>query len=169
MDPEFFVLTRCRLIEICFHYHKKTEMVPVCIAQNARRSSGGLLACRKRGVIASRCAHWRGNLPDFQTFLVDNRPFYALFWESPHQSADWFAMTCVILGFSDNLKPAGSSGGLLYYFLGLRILLSFRFRSRSSSLVMVTFRKLPAMLSRRRRVKLPTMSRMPPFRSNPAT
>jgi hypothetical protein len=35
----------------------------------------------------------RGNLPDFRTFLFENPGYFALFGGSPHQSADWFAMT----------------------------------------------------------------------------
>ena len=58
----------------------------------------------KKGVIASQCAHWRGNPLDFQTFTVDIWAFIAIIRGSPHQSEDWFAMTCVILGFFDSLN-----------------------------------------------------------------
>ena len=45
-------------------------------------------------VIASQCAHWRGNLPDFQSFLV---------YPGDCHTSDlghWFAMTAFLFGVS---------------------------------------------------------------------
>ena len=52
----------------------------------------------------------RGNLPDFRTFSFGNPRLFVLFRRSPHQSADWFAMTCGILRCFDRLKGTSRRG-----------------------------------------------------------
>ena len=47
----------------------------------------------KNRVIARSSAHWRGNPPDFETFLFQNIHILLLFRGLPHQRARWFAMT----------------------------------------------------------------------------
>ena len=54
-----------------------------------------------------------GNPVDFRTFSVDNPAFFALSTGSPHQSADWFAMTCFFLWFLDTLRAALSGRPVL--------------------------------------------------------
>ena len=73
-------------------------------------------ACHCEEGKARRTPGWpllplRGNSPsgnpvEFRTFLVDYPALFALFTGSPHQSADWFAMTCFFLRFLDNLTRA---------------------------------------------------------------
>jgi len=45
---------------------------------------------KKECVIASQCAHWRGNPVNFRSILGD---IPQIRWGSPHQPAGWFAMT----------------------------------------------------------------------------
>ena len=67
----------------------------------------------KNHVIASQCAHWRGNPPDFRTFSFQNLHILLLFRGSPHQSADWFAMT-VFLGLFLQSEASPAWGSLLF-------------------------------------------------------
>ena len=79
------------------------------------RFCGAVLSVSKKGVIASQCAHWRGNLPDFRTFSVCKSAFYALFRRSPHQSEDWFAMTYLFLGLSTVWERHRFCGAVLIF------------------------------------------------------
>ena len=78
--------------------------------QNSPKPSpwGKVLAFRlsKNHVIARQCAHCRGNPPDFQIFWFLNRQFLRSTGGFPHQSEDWFGMTCYLWGFFDTLTPA---------------------------------------------------------------
>ncbi|MGM9659698.1 MAG: hypothetical protein ACI3WQ_03770 [Faecousia sp.] len=58
----------------------------------------------KNDVIPSQCSHWRGNLPDLQTFSMQNMQFFCSFRGLPHQPAGWFAMTSLFWDFFDTLK-----------------------------------------------------------------
>ena len=44
-----------------------------------------LSRCLNNTVIASQCAHWRGNPPDFQTFFVKNTIDTGKIRRLPHQ------------------------------------------------------------------------------------
>ena len=80
----------------------------------SRRPDGRRLRLSKNHVIASQCAHWRGNLPDFQTFPYRNCSFLLLFRGSPHQPAGWFAMTFHFRGFFDTLSRRPDGRRLLF-------------------------------------------------------
>ena len=64
----------------------------------------GELRLSKNHVIARQCAHCRGNPPDFQTFWILNRQCLLLTGGFPHQSEDWFGMTCYLWSFFDTLQ-----------------------------------------------------------------
>ena len=81
-------------------FSKSTAEAVLSVSKNAKKHIGliqtnsDLVGSLKDTVIASQCAHWRGNPPDFQTFIVKNTIDTGKIGDC-HTSdiGHWFAMT----------------------------------------------------------------------------